>query len=54
MRKRRVWPVGMVLGMLAVDVAVSIYLFTRNNIWGKRDGKGKPKSREAYHDEENR
>ena len=33
MRRRRVWPVAMTFGMLALDIAVGIYLFAQNNIW---------------------
>ena len=35
MRRRRVWPVVMTFGMLAVDIAVGIYLFARNNVWSR-------------------
>ena len=31
MRRRRVLPVGVTLGLLAVDVAVAVYLFVKNN-----------------------
>ena len=48
MRRRRIWPVGMALGMLAVDIAVGIYLFARNNVWSRKpfEEKTKGESRE--------
>ena len=48
MRIRRIWPVGVTIGMLAVDIAVGIYLFARNNVWSRKpfEEKTKGESRE--------
>ena len=45
--KRRGWPVGAVFGMLAIDIAVGIYLFVGNNVWNRRAFKEKSKSERA-------
>ena len=45
--KRRGWPVGAVFVMLAIDIAVGVYLFVGNNVWNRSAFKEKTKSERA-------
>ena len=45
--KRRGWPVGAVFVMLAIDIAVGVYLFVENNVWNRSAFKENTKSERA-------
>ena len=43
--ERRGWPAGAVFVMLAIDIAVGVYLFVGNNVWNRSAFKEKMRNR---------